>query len=51
MAPSLSSEHPGRNLGEGAASATAMVPFPAGAILFSYFGLQPELAAGRWETK
>jgi multiple sugar transport system permease protein len=31
---------PGGNLGEGAALATAMVPFLLAAILFSYFGLQ-----------
>jgi multiple sugar transport system permease protein len=31
---------PGGNLGEGAAIATAMVPFLLAAILFSYFGLQ-----------
>jgi len=31
---------PGGNLGEGAALATAMVPFLLTAILFSYFGLQ-----------
>jgi multiple sugar transport system permease protein len=31
---------PGGSLGEGAAVATAMVPFLLGAILFSYFGLQ-----------
>ena len=31
---------PGGNLGEGAAIATAMVPFLIAAILFSYFGLQ-----------
>ncbi|HZR67413.1 MAG TPA: sugar ABC transporter permease [Burkholderiales bacterium] len=31
---------PGGNLGEGAALATAMIPFLLAAILFSYFGLQ-----------
>ncbi|HXX84631.1 MAG TPA: sugar ABC transporter permease [Casimicrobiaceae bacterium] len=31
---------PGGNLGEGAAIATAMVPFLLAAIMFSYFGLQ-----------
>jgi multiple sugar transport system permease protein len=31
---------PGGAMGEGAAIATAMVPFLLGAILFSYFGLQ-----------
>ena len=31
---------PGGSLGEGAAIATAMVPFLLAAILFSYFGLQ-----------
>ncbi len=31
---------PGGNLGEGAALATAMMPFLLAAILFSYFGLQ-----------
>ena len=31
---------PGGNLGEGAAIATAMVPFLLAAILISYFGLQ-----------
>ena len=31
---------PGGNLGEGAAIATAMVPFLLAAILFSYYGLQ-----------
>jgi multiple sugar transport system permease protein len=31
---------PGGSLGEGAAVATAMVPFLLGAIMFSYFGLQ-----------
>jgi multiple sugar transport system permease protein len=31
---------PGGSLGEGAAVATAMVPFLLAAILFSYFGLQ-----------
>jgi multiple sugar transport system permease protein len=31
---------PGGNLGEGAAIATAMVPFLLAAILLSYFGLQ-----------
>ena len=31
---------PGGNLGEGAAIATAMVPFLLGAILISYYGLQ-----------
>src|SRR5256885_5094618 len=31
---------PGGNLGEGAALATAMVPFLLAAIMFSYFGLQ-----------
>jgi len=31
---------PGGSLGEGAAIATAMVPFLIAAILFSYFGLQ-----------
>jgi len=31
---------PGGYLGEGAAIATAMVPFLLGAIMFSYFGLQ-----------
>jgi multiple sugar transport system permease protein len=36
---------PGGNLGEGAALATAMVPFLLAAILFSYFGLQRR----RWQ--
>jgi multiple sugar transport system permease protein len=31
---------PGGQLGEGAAIATAMIPFLVTAILFSYFGLQ-----------
>lgn len=31
---------PGGQLGEGAAIATAMIPFLLGAIMFSYFGLQ-----------
>jgi multiple sugar transport system permease protein len=31
---------PGGAMGEGAALATAMVPFLLGAILISYFGLQ-----------
>jgi multiple sugar transport system permease protein len=31
---------PGGSMGEGAALATAMVPFLLGAIMFSYFGLQ-----------
>ena len=31
---------PGGNLGEGAAIATAMVPFLLAAILISYYGLQ-----------
>ena len=31
---------PGSQLGEGAAIATAMIPFLITAILFSYFGLQ-----------
>ncbi|PIY73887.1 MAG: ABC transporter permease, partial [Rhodobacterales bacterium CG_4_10_14_0_8_um_filter_70_9] len=30
----------GGNLGEGAAIATAMIPFLLGAIMFSWFGLQ-----------
>jgi len=36
---------PGGQLGEGAAIATAMMPFLLGAILFSYFGLQRR----RWQ--
>lgn len=36
---------PGGNLGEGAAIATAMVPFLFAAIMFSYFGLQRR----RWQ--
>ncbi|MFQ6017897.1 MAG: carbohydrate ABC transporter permease [Kiloniellaceae bacterium] len=36
---------PGGNLGEGAAIATAMIPFLLAAILFSYFGLQRR----RWQ--
>jgi multiple sugar transport system permease protein len=36
---------PGGALGEGAAIATAMIPFLLGAILFSYFGLQRR----RWQ--
>jgi multiple sugar transport system permease protein len=31
---------PGGQLGEGAAIATAMIPFLVGATLLSYFGLQ-----------
>ena len=36
---------PGGALGEGAAIATAMIPFLLAAILFSYFGLQRR----RWQ--
>jgi multiple sugar transport system permease protein len=36
---------PGGALGEGAAIATAMIPFLLSAILFSYFGLQRR----RWQ--
>ena len=36
---------PGGSLGEGAAIATAMIPFLLAAILFSYFGLQRR----RWQ--